>query len=163
MFDKLDDREKYVLVGASVVGLLLSFTAGAVVAGDSGLVGSFFGGQDADEDQISQSISSYMDRQMTTQRQRLRQVANRSENMTMEELSIDYQINDISRSSIKGLYVVNATITGVVPERLGNGTRQLNESNLMYISEDGRFLFQKPTDLMRQRKLMQRQQTAPTQ
>ena len=147
MFDNLNSQEKYGLAGFIVVALLMAFSAGAVASSSGSPTGMFFdGGDDIGEDGIESKVDSWMSSQIESQRSQMRVVANRSENLSVEELSIDYRIESVSESGIDGLYIVNATMYGNVPDLRNGGTREFEQSRAVYISEDGNYLFQKPRE-----------------
>ncbi|MFB6116176.1 MAG: hypothetical protein ABEK10_01575 [Candidatus Nanosalina sp.] len=77
----------------------------------------------------------------------------------MEDLSIDSQVESVSQSQFGSLYKVTVSTTGEVPRRLGSGTRSIDETRTLYISSDGRYLFQEPTDLQQPQ---QQQRRPPT-
>lgn len=160
MLDTLSDKEKYGLVGVFAVSLVAAFGAGATASGGSP-TGAFTdgGADDASTAQIQQTVESLMSQQVQQQRRQLQQVANQSENLTMDDLSINSEVESVSKSQFDSLYKVNVSTTGEVPRRLGSGTRTLDQTQTLYISSDGRYLFQEPTDLEQPR---QQPQQPPT-
>lgn len=147
MLDELSDRTRYGLAAAFALSIVASFGAGAVLSGSEAPVP----GGESSENEIRQTAESITSQQVQRQRQQLQQVANQSENLSMEDLSIDSSVESVSRSRFDSLYRVNVSMTGEVPNRLGSGTRSLDQVQTLYISEDGRYLFQEPTDLEQQR------------
>ncbi|MFB6158618.1 MAG: hypothetical protein ABEJ95_03055 [Candidatus Nanohalobium sp.] len=157
MLDELSDKERYGLVGLFAVSIVAAFGAGTVASGGNSVTGASTGntGGDASTQQIRQTVQSLVSQQTAQQRQQLQQVANRSENLTMKDLSINSQVESVSQSKFDSLYKVSISTTGEVPRRLGSGTRSIDQTRTLYISSDGRYLFQEPTDLQQP----QRQQT----
>lgn len=158
MLENTSDREKYGLAGIFVVSILVAFGAGSLSASNGSPTGTFTGDTDMSENQIEKRVQSLIDRQVEGQRQQLRAVANQSENLTMDDLSINSEIESVSRSEIGSLYKVNISMTGEVPNQLQGGTQSLDQTQVLYISGDGRYLFQEPTDLEQPQQPQQPQQ-----
>lgn len=142
MLDDVSDRDKYRIGAVFALSVIAAFISGALVSGsgptDTGSLS---------ETEIEERVQSLMDQQVQQQEQQLQQSANQSEDLTEEDLSISSEVEDISRSEIGSLYRVDISTTGEVPNQLGNSTRSLDETQTIYISSDGRYLFQEPTDL----------------
>lgn len=167
MLEDTSDKEKYGLVGIFVVSILMAFGAGALSSSNGSPTGAFAGEAEMSENQIEERVQTLIDRQAEQQRQQLRAVANQSENLTMDDLSINSEIESVSRSDIGSLYRVDISMTGEVPNQLEGGTQSLDQSQVLYISSDGRYLFQEPTDLeqpqqTQQQSQPQQQPQAPT-
>lgn len=145
MFDKLEKRQFYGLIVGFVVVAAIAFSAGAVFGGGLGLLGNS-GGNAASEEEISQKVQSMMDQQMQQQKQQLAMLAQQSENISADDLSIDASVTDVSSSQFSSLYKVTVKVTGTVPSQTG-GIEPIDREQIMYISKDGRYLFQQPTDL----------------
>jgi len=107
------------------------------------------GGQETagSTDTVRQSVQQLVDSQIQQQRASLQQAANQSENLTMDDLGIEAEVTSVTRSQFTSLFAVNVSYTGTVPRRLGAGTRNLDQTQTFYVSGDGRYLFQQPTDL----------------
>lgn len=163
MISGVSDREKYGLTGLFAVSLIAAFGAGTFASGSNSPTGAFMEGTggETSQEQIKERVESLMSQQVQQQRQQLKQVANQSENLTMEDLSINSQVESVSRSQFNSLYEVNVSTTGEVPQQLGDGTRSIDQIQTFYISNDGRYLFQEPTDLEQPQQTQQRPQ-APT-
>jgi hypothetical protein len=144
MFDRLEDSEKYGLAAGFGLALVAAFFAGSVSAGGSP-TGAFMGGN-ADSADVEQTVQSVMDRQLQRQRQQLSMVANQSANITEDDLSIDATVNEVSSSKFGSLQKATVSVTGTVPSRTG-GLRSLEQEQVFYVSQNGRYLFQEPTDL----------------
>ncbi|MDY6770962.1 MAG: hypothetical protein SV186_03330 [Candidatus Nanohaloarchaea archaeon] len=142
--DALDRNQQYGLLGVAVLLVAVGFGAGYVLTG--GMGGS---NPSASTGEIRQTVQSYMDQQLAQQRQQLRAVANQSQNISMRDLSIDAQVTTVAQSKIAGLYLVNVSVTGTVPSRLG-GLRDISQVQTLYVSGDGSYLFQQPTQLTAQ-------------
>ncbi|MDY6788574.1 MAG: hypothetical protein SVV03_01285, partial [Candidatus Nanohaloarchaea archaeon] len=105
MLDELSDRERYGLAGLFAVSIVAAFGAGTVASGGN-MTGAFMGSPsgDASTQQIRQTVQSLVSQQTAQQRQQLQQVANRSENLTMKDLSINSQVESVSQSKFDSLY-----------------------------------------------------------
>lgn len=158
MLDELSQRTQYGLVAALAVAVAVGFGAGTVVSGGSNPVGAVTadnGGNAASSDAVKQKVQSFMDKQVQRQQQQLAMMASQSPNMSADDFSMDASVTDVSASQYGSLQKVTVSITGTVPARTG-GTRSLDRDQTFYVSQDGRYLFQEPTDLE------QPQQPAPT-
>lgn len=149
MFDKLEKRQFYGLIAGFVVVAVVAFGAGATLGGD--LIGSSQDdldstGATASEEEISQKVQSMMDQQIQQQKQQLALLAQQSENISEDDLSIDASVQDLSSSQFSSLYKVTVAVTGTVPSQTGE-LQPIDQEQEMYISKDGRYLFQQPTDL----------------
>lgn len=163
MFDGLNQKEQYGLVGAAVLLAAIGFGAGTMTSGGAAPTGNV-AATGGDTDQIQQSVQSFMDQQLQRQQQQLEMVANRSENLTMDDLSMDATVTNVEQSKFGGLYKVTVSISGTVPQRLGSGTRNVNQEQTLYMDSSGRYLFQEPTDLEQPRQPTRRQPpTSPQQ
>jgi hypothetical protein len=141
---------------------MLSFGAGAVTTGTTADTGPDTTAE-ASQTQIRQQVQSLTDQQVQTQRQQLDTAANQSKNLTRDELSINSEIEEITKSQFGSLYKANISLTGEIPNRLGSGTQAIDENQVLYISQDGRYVFQQPTDLQQQRQQTQQQPQQPQQ
>lgn len=148
MMDKLSDREKYGVSAVFAVAIIVSFGAGATVTKNS----ASGTGTQTSKQQVRQQVQRLVDQQVRSQRQQFKTAANRSQNITMAQLSINSKIEGITQSHFNSLYKVNISVKGVVPKRLGSGTQKLDQNQILYISKDGRYLFRSPTDLQQQQK-----------
>lgn len=144
MFDKLEKRQFYGLIAGFVVVAIVAFIAGATVGG--GTLGTSGAGATASEEEISQKVQTMMDQQIQQQKQQLSLLAQQSENISAEDLSIEASVKDVSSSNFSSLYKVTVVIEGTVPSRTGE-LQPIDQEQIMFISKDGRYLFQQPTDL----------------
>lgn len=128
-------------VAVLIIGIGIGFGAASFIGAP--------GGQDTtgSADTVRQSVQPLLDSQLQQQRATLQQQANQSQNLTMDDLSIDAEVTAVTRSQFPTLFAVNVTYTGTVPRRLGAGTRTLDQTQTFYVSGDGQYLFQQPTDL----------------
>ncbi len=152
MFEKLEQKEIYGLIGGIVVVLVLSFAAGAFLGGnlldsspsDSQSEGNL--GEPLSQDELKQEVQELMDLQSKQQNQQLKAAAQQIENVSKEDISIDHSVEDVSSSKFDSLYEVTTVVSGKVPTRTGE-LQDIDEEQVMYIYLDGRYLFQKPQDL----------------
>lgn len=142
MFEDLEQKEKYTIAGAIFLVLVAGFGAGYTTSG-----GSTSSGDAVSTEQIRNQVQGLVDQQIAAQRQQLRQVVNQSANLTMEDVSISGTVGTVERSQFGSLYKATVTFSGTVPRRVGSGTRSTSQEQTFYISSDGRYLFQPPTDL----------------
>lgn len=145
MFDALDRQEWYGLAGAAVLLVAVGFGAGTLTANDSTPTGNV--GTAENTDAVRQSVQTFMDQQLARQQQRLQAAVNRSENLTADDVGMDATVTDVSSSEFGSLYEVTVSVSGTVPQMMGSGTRDINQEQTLYVSQDGRYLFQEPTDL----------------
>ena len=113
-------------------------------------------------DEVREVAESLIEQQEASQQQRFSMIANQSENISEEDLSYNAEIDDVSESDFGSLYKVDISITGDTVSQLGQ-VQNVDEEQSVYISGDGRYLFQQPTDLEAQRTQQQGQtQQAPS-
>lgn len=146
MFEQLSKKERYSLTGIFAAAVLVAFGAGNVSA-DGSITEAFMADSEMSESEIKERMQSVTNRQIEIQRQQLQQIANSTENLTREDVSISSEIKDVSKSGFGSLYKVNVSVTGNIPNTMGGGTQSIDENQVMYVSSDGRYLFQEPTDL----------------
>lgn len=155
MLDNLKKGQVYRLVIAVIAIAMIAFVAGSFVGGD--LVGTSGGGNGStgkgikiggkvSEAEIEENAQSFMNMQLTRSRQQLAMMVQRNENISENDVSIDANVTDVSSSEFDSLYRVNVEITGTVPSRTG-GLRDIDQEQSLFISQDGRYVFQQPTDL----------------
>lgn len=141
VLDDLTQREKHigaVSTLAVLVALLVGFGAGTLGPGEINSQGS--------EEEVREVAESIIEQQEASQEQRFSMIANQSENISEEDLSFNAEIDDISESDFGSLYKVDISIAGDTVSRLGQ-VQSIDEEQSVYISGDGRYLFQQPTDL----------------
>lgn len=142
MLDDIDDRQRYGLVAAFVAVAVVGFGVGSFM--DVGLTGAMTAG--ASTDDIREEVQGLMDQQVQSQQQRFALIANQSENISMDDLSLQAEVTDVSQSEFGSLYEVTVQMSGTVPSQTG-GLQSLDQDQTFFISQDGRYLFQEPTDL----------------
>lgn len=144
VLDSLSQKERQTLTAAFAVAVFASLAAGYAGA----TTFSSPTGDAASEDQIRSAVQEVMDQQIQRQQQQLALVAQQNENISEEDLSIEAEILDISQSEFSGLYQVTVSITGEAPSQQNPGeTQSIDEEQVLFISQDGRYLFREPTDL----------------
>ena len=155
MFDGATTQQKYGLVAVVALTVAVSFAAGTMVSGGSSPTGNVAVGDAASSDAVKQKIQSFMDQQLQRQRQQFSMMAGQNPNISEDDLSVDATITDVTESEFGSLQKVTVSITGTVPARTGR-TQSLDRKQTFYVSQDGRYLFQEPTDLEQQRQQPQR-------
>lgn len=154
MFEGLERRETVVLGGVLLAAVAVSFVAGSYTSG-TGVTGNIAASGSASTQDIRQTVQGMMDQQLERQRARFEQMANRSENITVDDLSISAEVVSVEQSKFSDLYKVNVSISGTVPRPnplTGEvQVRDVSQNTVMFISKDGRYLFQPPTDLQQPR------------
>lgn len=157
VLDSLSGKEKQGLVAGFVLAVVASLAVG-YVGGNMGVVDD--SGDSASTDEIRSTAQSIMDQQVATQEQQLAMMANQSENVSESDLSLDAEVEDVSESDFGSLYEVTVAVTGTTVGQTGE-LQDLDEEQTLYISQDGRYLFQEPTDLEQQQQ--QQEQPQPQQ
>lgn len=142
MFDQVSTRQLLGAVTVFALALGVSFGAGYLV--NNGSTGAVTG--DASTDEIHQAVQELMDQQVQQQRQQFTLMANQSENITVDDLSLSADVTDVSPSEFGSLYKATVTVTGTIPARTG-GLQDLNQEQVFYLTPDARYLFQEPQDL----------------
>ena len=147
MFENLEKKELYGLIGGFVVVIVISFAAGSLIGGMNGNSSP----QDQEiqpisTDEAAEEVQSVMDLQLEGQRQQLDMIANQSENITTDDVSIAYSINNVTDSKFESLYKVNAVLEGTVPTQTGE-LQDINQPQELYVSKDGKYLFQSPMSI----------------
>lgn len=158
MLEELENRQLAVLGGALIASLLVGFAGGQVVGGDTAPTGNVAATGDAvSEDEVRQKVQGLMDQQMQRQQQQFQMIAQQSEELSADDLSMDATVTDVSASQFDGLYKVTVSVQGQVPTQQG-ALQQVDREQEFYISDDGRYLFQQPTDLEQPQQPQQPQQ-----
>lgn len=156
VLDDISSRDQYGLVVAFAVAIVASGTVGYLAAGANSPTGTF-AGDSVSTDEVRNSVQSILDQQVARQEQQLALVANQSENISQDDVSIQVELGEITDSEYPSFYRIEITTTGNVPSQTG-GLQSINEEAVYYITKDGRYLFSQPTDLTSQ----QSQQTPAT-
>lgn len=160
VLDSLSQKERQGLAAAFAVAITASLAVGYVGAGAtmSSPTGDF-SGESVSEDEIRSTAQSIMDQQVQQQQQQLAMMAQQSKNLSEDDLSTEANVEEVSQSDFPSLYRVTVSITGETPSQQNPGeTQSIDQEQVLYISKDGRYLFQEPTDLQ---ELAQQQPTQP--
>ncbi|MDY6777836.1 MAG: hypothetical protein SVU32_04160 [Candidatus Nanohaloarchaea archaeon] len=161
MFDELTQKERYGLAGAAVLLLAVGFGAGVFTSGGTPTGNVAASGDTAT---VRQAVQDFMNQQLQRQQQQLQQVATQSPNISADDLSMDATVSSVEPSQFGSLYKATVSVSGTVPSRRG-GLRDVSQETTFYLTGDGRYLFQAPTDLQQPQQPAQRQQppTSPQQ
>ncbi|MFP3950737.1 MAG: hypothetical protein ACLFVP_01115 [Candidatus Bathyarchaeia archaeon] len=156
MLDNLEGHQFHGIIVGFVVVTVVAFFAGSVFGGDIANTfrnkdseapnGDIEIGDAASKEEIKQNVQSFMDLQLEQQRQQLAMIVAQNENISEDDVSIDASVNNVLSSVFGSFYKVTVDITGTVPSQTGELRDLENELNL-FISQDGRYLFQEPIDL----------------
>lgn len=163
----LDDLSQKERRGLLVTGIALTFVsvaagfAGGNMSSPTGEFTGEFAGESASIDEIRSTADSLISQQVSSQQQRLAQVANQSENISESDLSFNGEVTEVSDSEFPTLYEVTVSFSGDTVNQLGQ-TQEIDEEQEFYISKDGRYLFQAPTDLEAQQQQTRQQGSAQT-
>lgn len=147
MLGKLDRNEKAGLLAAFVVVIGVSVAAGFYgadyIGTPTGQVGS-----EASGTEIKQEVQTIMEAQLASQEQQLMMMAQQNENISEDDLSISANVGEPSESEISGLLEVPVEVSGTVPAQDDSGeVEDMDEENILYVSSDGEYLFQEPTEI----------------
>lgn len=149
VLDDLSQKERrnvFTVAGVAVVAaLVVGYGAGSM----SSPTGAFTS-DSASTDEVRSLAESLVESQESSQQQRMALMANRSENLSEEDLSFNAEVDSVNRSRFGSLYRVDISVTGDTVSQLGQ-VRSVDQTQTLYISSDGRYLFQQPTDLEAQR------------
>ncbi len=143
--DSLSRRERQGAAATLVIAVTASLAVGYMGAGMTSPTGAF-AGETASTDEISSTVQEIMDSQLQQQEQRLSMMAQRSENVSEEDLYMEADVEEVTQSDFPSLYKATVSVEGQTMSRTGE-TQPVDEEQVMYISKDGRYLFQQPTDL----------------
>lgn len=159
----LDDLSQKERRGLLVTGIALTFVsvAAGFAGGNMSSPTGEFAGESASIDEIRSTADSLIAQQVSSQQQRLAQVANQSENISESDLSFSGEVTEVSDSEFPSLYEVTVSFSGDTVNRLGQ-TQEIDEEQKLFISKDGRYLFQAPTDLEAQQQQTRQQGSAQT-
>lgn len=150
MYDELSQTETVVLALAAVAVLAVGVGVGMTLGGAGGTDGAA-PNDTASEQEIRQAAEQYVEQTIAQQRVQLEAAANRTANLSSDDVSIEASVVNVTRSDIGGLYEVAFRIEGQVPSRVGGETQPIDQTSSVYLSPDGRYLFQRPIDLERPR------------
>lgn len=144
----------WIIVGLAVL-VVIAFVTGSFFGG--GLADKFRSddeattadveiGEEVSQDEIKRNVQSFLDLQLEQTRQQLALMAEQNENISEDDVFIDATAVDVSSSEFGSLYKVIIEITGKTPSQTG-GLEDIDEKQDMFISLDGRYIFQQPIDL----------------
>lgn len=153
VLDDASSEDKRFVAGVFVIAIAVSAALGFAA---SNFVDS---GSQASTSELTETVESVMDQQLSAQEQQAMMIANRSDSISEEDISLDAEVGDISQADFGSLYRVEISVTGNMINQAGNGTETVDQDQVVYISGDGRYLFPEPTDLEQQPQ--QPQQSAP--
>lgn len=152
VLEDASSQDKRILAGAFVVAIAVSAVIGFASASISD------SGSEMSSSELTDRVESVMDQQLSAQEQQALLVANQSDSISEEDISLDAEVGDISQADFGSLYQVEASVTGNTINQAGNGTQSVDQDQVFYISGDGRYLFPEPTDLEQQQQPQQQQQ-----
>lgn len=148
MFEKLTINEKTVLTGFLLVFAVISAVTG------------FYGGRaynnsptgnmvsNISKENVRKDVQKIMDYRMSSQEQRLLQIADRNENMSSEKVSLKAEVGLPEGSRFEGLIKIPINVSGTIPsETEEEGLVRKSQNIYFYVSEDGNYLFQQPTKI----------------
>lgn len=144
VLDDASSEDRRFVAGIFVVAIAVSAGLGFVAANfaDSG--------SQASTSELTETVESVIDQQLSAQEQQALILANQSDSISGEDISLDAEIGDISQADFGSLYRVEISVTGNMINQAGNGTQAVDQDQVVYISGDGRYLFPEPTDLEQQ-------------
>lgn len=152
VLEDASSQDKRILTGAFVVAIAVSAVIGFASASISD------SGSEMSSSELTDRVESVMDQQLSAQEQQALLVANQSDSISEEDISLDAEVGDISQADFGSLYQVEASLTGNTINQAGNDTQSVDQDQVFYISGDGRYLFPEPTDLEQQQQPQQQQQ-----
>ena len=148
MLDEISDKEKYTLAGIGIVLLVVGFVVGFAAAGTGGS-GKMASNGGVSENQVRQTANQYVGQRLQQQKRQMKALANRSGNLSAGDISLDGSVDSVKSSGFGSLYNVTVSITGRVPSPRGGGLRNVDRKTNLFISKDGRYIFQRPIDTQR--------------
>lgn len=147
MIDELENRQRAVLGATLIAALLVGVAGGQMLGGNAAPTGNIAAEADpATTNDIRQTVQQLMDQQVQAQQQQLQLIAEQSDDLSVDDMSMDATVTHVSASEFGSLYKVTVSIQGQIPNQQGE-LQPVDQEQEFYISEDGRYLFQPPTDL----------------
>ncbi len=155
MLERVERSQLNWIIGGLAILVVVAFVAGSFFGGgladefrndESPTGGDIEIGEEVSEDEIKQNAQSFMDLQLAQTRRQLEMIVDQSENISEDDVYIDASIDDVSSSEFGSLYNVTVSITGTMPSQTG-GLEDIDQEQSLFISEDGRYVFQEPIDL----------------
>lgn len=158
VLDELSQEERrnvFAVAGAAVLAaVIVGYGAGSMSTPTGDLAS---GASQEDVRGIAESIAQ---QQEASQQQRMSLMANQSENISEEDLSFNAEVDSVNQSRFGSLYRVDIAVTGDTVSRLGQ-VESIDQTTTLYVSGDGRYVFQQPTDLQEQRQQQTQGQPTP--
>jgi hypothetical protein len=154
VLDSLSQKERQGVFAAAGFAVAAALIVGYGAGSMSSPTGDF--AATASEGDIRGIAESIVEQQEASQQQRMAMMANQSENISEGDLSFNAEVESVSESDFGSLYQVDISVTGDTVSQLGQ-VQSIDQTQTLYISGDGRYLFQEPTDLEAQRQQTQRQ------
>lgn len=162
VLDSLSRKERQGLAAAFAVAVVASLGAGYMGGSMSSPTGAF-AGEEVSQDEIRSTAQSIMDQQVQQQQQQLALMAQQNENISQEDLSMEAEVQDVSESEFPSLNKVTVSISGEAPSQENPGEiESVDQEQVIYLSQDGRYMFGPPTDLERAAQQQQEPQQPPT-
>jgi hypothetical protein len=157
VLDNLSQKERQGVFAAAGLAVVAALAVGYGAGSITSPTGDFAAGGSPEE--VRTVAESVVQQQEASQQQRMALMANQSENISEEDLSFSAEVENVSRSDIGSLYRADISVSGDTVSQLGQ-VQSVDQTQTLYISSDGRYLFQSPTDLEAQRQ-RQQPQTRP--
>jgi hypothetical protein len=160
LLDDLSQKERRNVFGAAGIAVVAALVVGFGAGSMSSPTGEFAASGSAEE--VRGIAETLVQQQESSQQQRIAMIANQSENLSEDDLSFNAEIDNVNQSRFGSLYRVDISVTGDTVSQLGQ-VQSIDQTQTLYISGDGRYLFQSPTDLEAQRQQQQTQGQQPQQ
>lgn len=109
-------------------------------------------GDEVSVDRIEKNVEEFMDVQLQQQEQSLLMMAEQSENISENDVYMVSSVDEVSSSEFGSLHKVKIIIEGRFPEQdnmsqLTGELESFEQEQDLFVSQDGRYVFQQPTDL----------------
>lgn len=109
-------------------------------------------GDEVSVDRIEKNVEEFMDVQLQQQEQSLLMMAEQSENISENDVYMVSSVDEVSSSEFGSLHKVKIIIEGRFPEQDNRGQltgelESFEQEQDLFVSQDGRYVFQQPTDL----------------
>ncbi len=143
VLDDLSDKERYGVAGAFVAAIAVSLVVGF---GAASLGDDDFSAQELSEEDAETLAQELMDQDVAQQEAQLSQIAQEDENISENDISVSADVVEVSDSDIGSLFRAEINVEGNVPDQQGE-IEEFTEEQELYLSKDGRFIFQPPIDL----------------
>lgn len=143
VLDSLSDKERHGLAGVFVAAIAVSLAVGfgAASLGDGDFTAQELSVEDAET--LAQSL---MDGDVAQQEAQLSQIAQEDEDISEDDISVNAEVERVSDAEVPSLFRAEINVEGDIPTQDGE-IESFTEEQELYLSKDGRFLFQPPIDL----------------